>query len=142
MMNAGVRTATPADLDAIWPLVRAFATSFAPDRRRFETTFRAVLGDEAMLCLVAEHEKRVVGYLLANRHDTFFADAPVVWVEELMVDETVRRAGTGRRLMRAAEDWAHSAGAAYIALATRRASGFYAGLGYEESATFFRKTLG
>ena len=44
--------------------------------------------------------------------------------------------------MDAAERWAEDAGAAYVALATRRAAGFYARLGFEESATFFRKRLG
>ncbi len=43
--------------------------------------------------------------------------------------------------MLAAEDWADRKGAAYIALATRRAGDFYTALSYEASATFFKKTL-
>ena len=43
--------------------------------------------------------------------------------------------------MEAAEVWAAAAGAAYVALATRRAAPFYAALGYDESAAFFRKVL-
>jgi hypothetical protein len=41
--------------------------------------------------------------------------------------------------MSAAEEWSASAGAAYVSLASRRSGDFYASLGYEESATFFRK---
>ena len=43
--------------------------------------------------------------------------------------------------MTAAEQWARSIGAAYLALATRRAAAFYAALGYEDSAVYFRNTL-
>jgi hypothetical protein len=41
--------------------------------------------------------------------------------------------------MVAAENWSASKGAAYVALATRRASDFYLALGYTESAAYFRK---
>lgn len=43
--------------------------------------------------------------------------------------------------MEAAERWAVEQGAAYLALATRRAADFYRAIGYSESATFFRKDL-
>ena len=56
-----------------------------------------------------------------------------------MVAASVRGAGTGRLLMAAAESWARSIGAAYVALATRRAAPFYCALGYAESATYFKK---
>jgi hypothetical protein len=44
--------------------------------------------------------------------------------------------------MAQAEGWAREQDAAYISLATRRAANFYDALGYEDSATFFRKLLG
>jgi histone acetyltransferase (RNA polymerase elongator complex component) len=47
----------------------------------------------------------------------------------------------GRKLMDAAERWSSSAGAAYLALATRRGASFYRALGYQDSATYFRKML-
>ena len=43
--------------------------------------------------------------------------------------------------MGAAQAWASGSGAAYVALATRRAAAFYTALDYEESAVFFRKPL-
>jgi hypothetical protein len=43
--------------------------------------------------------------------------------------------------MDAVETWARDRGAAYVSLATRRASEFYLALGYDESAVFFRKML-
>jgi hypothetical protein len=43
--------------------------------------------------------------------------------------------------MRALERWAAVQGCALVALATRRAAPFYRAVGYEESATYFRKVL-
>lgn len=43
--------------------------------------------------------------------------------------------------MRGFEHEARTAGARLIALATRRASSFYEAIGYEPSATYFRKVL-
>jgi hypothetical protein len=40
-----------------------------------------------------------------------------------------------------AEDLARASGAAYVALATRRAGAFYDAVGYQESATYFKKIL-
>ena len=96
--------------------------------------------DDALV-LVAESGDRIVGYLLAHCHLTFLANGSVGWVEELMVDESWRRKGVGAALMTAAETWSTAKGAAYIALASRRAMTFYEAIGYEDSATFFRKSL-
>jgi hypothetical protein len=43
--------------------------------------------------------------------------------------------------MAAFEEWAKSKGAVLSTLATRRAARFYQAIGYEESATWFRKLL-
>ena len=52
-----------------------------------------------------------------------------------------RRVGIGRSLMTSFEDWPAGRGAKLVALATRRAAGFYRAVGYAESATYFRKPL-
>ncbi|MFF2268307.1 GNAT family N-acetyltransferase [Cellulosimicrobium cellulans] len=136
-----VRGALPDDAAALWRLVVAFATSFVPERAPFDASFASLLRDDDALVLVAVAGNDVVGYLVAHRHATLFANAPVAWVEEVMVDDLARRRGIGRLLVGAAEEWAAAAGAAYVALATRRAAPFYEALGYVESAAFFRKVL-
>lgn len=83
----------------------------------------------------------VVSYLLGQRHHTFHANGTAVWVEEIMVDRQQRGAGVGRALMAEAERWGRDAGAAYVALATRRAAAFYEALGFEASATYFKRRL-
>jgi GNAT superfamily N-acetyltransferase len=136
-----IRQAVDGDRDAVWPLARDFATSFRPERAAFDAVFARLLAREDTLLLVAVDGGSVVGYLLASTHDTFLANGPVAWVEELMVAPSLRRGGVGRSLMAAAEAWARETGAAYLALASRRAGPFYLALGYEESAVFFKKTL-
>ncbi|GEA83797.1 MAG: GNAT family N-acetyltransferase [Cellulomonas sp.] len=136
-----VRVARAADSDQVWPLARDFATSLAPRREAFEATWRALRSAPGALIAVAESDEVVVGYLLAHRHLTFLANGPVAWVEEVMVAEHRRRSGVGRDLMRHAEQWGRDNGAAYLALASRRAGAFSTALGYEESATFFKKPL-
>jgi len=121
--------------------VAHFATSFQPVYTSFVKTFADVFGRDDTLVLVAEDGSDLVGYLLASTHATFFANAPVAWVEEIMVAESARRSGVATALMARAEVWAREQGTAYISLATRRAANFYDALGYEESAVFFRKLL-
>jgi GNAT superfamily N-acetyltransferase len=62
-------------------------------------------------------------------------------VEEIMVEESCRRQGVGEMLMREFEAWARARECRLVSLATRRASAFYAAIGYEESAVYFRKLL-
>jgi hypothetical protein len=52
-----------------------------------------------------------------------------------------RRGGVGRLLVSAAEGWIEAQDAVVVGLATRRASDFWLAIGYEESATYFRKLL-
>jgi len=83
----------------------------------------------------------IVGYLLGSYHGTFFANGPVTWIEELMVSESARGQGVARKLMSSAEEWARGVPTPYVAVASRRAGDFYLRIGYEESATYYRKTF-
>ena len=133
-----VRPATAADAEAVWLLVRDFATSFTPERAAFDRVLPSLLTRDDVLVLVAETDG-VVGYLLASLHPTFFANAPVAGVEEVMVAPAHRRAGVGAALMAGAESWAAEHGAGYVSLASRRAGAFYLALGYTDSAVFYKK---
>jgi GNAT superfamily N-acetyltransferase len=138
-MTTQIRPATTADAGAIWQLVRDFATSFTPDRDAFADILPALVGRADVLVLVAESRGDVVGYLLAALHPTFFANGPVAGVQEVMVALEHRRLGIGAALMAEAEKWADARGAGYLSLASRRAGDFYLALGYEDSATFYKK---
>jgi GNAT superfamily N-acetyltransferase len=137
-----IRRAESRDSDQIWPLVQDFALSYEPEPAPFERSMTELLERPDTLLLVAEQGKTtIVGYLLASYHGTFLANGPVAWIEEVMVSESTRRQGVGSSLMSAAEAWAEAVPTAYVALASRRAGDFYLKTGYEDSATFFRKSF-
>jgi predicted N-acetyltransferase YhbS len=137
-----IRRAQPHDSDAVWQLTRQFATSFVPTAGTFTESYSSLVSRSDTLLVVADAPGTgVVGYALASTHLTLFADGPVTWIEELMVEPDRRRRGAGSALMRAVEAWSVEQGATYVALATRRAEEFYAAIGYTASATFLRKLL-
>jgi GNAT superfamily N-acetyltransferase len=136
-----VRSADPNDQDEVYPMVRDLATSFAPSQATFAVTFSGLISDPTALVLVSVDAQsgQLFGYLLGFRHETFFADGPVGWVEEIYVRPERRRAGVAKALMVEFERWAWDGGARVVALATRRAHAFYEAIGYEDSAVYFQK---
>jgi GNAT superfamily N-acetyltransferase len=135
-----IRLAGPEDASVLLDLAKELATSFAVDDACFHQSLLALFSDQSAYLAVAE-EQVVVGYILGFDHTTFYANGRVAWVEEIMVRQEQRRSGIGRLLMQSFEAWARSRNSKLIALATRRAASFYAALGYEDSATYFRKVL-
>jgi GNAT superfamily N-acetyltransferase len=136
-----IRRAELSDSDSLFSLARAFATSFSVERSAFESSFAALLRSPDAFVAVALDGEAAVGYLLGFDHNTFYANGRVSWVEEIMVAEDRRRRGIGRQLIESFEQWARSRQSKLVGLATRRAAPLYRTLGYEESATMFRKLL-
>ncbi len=137
-----VRDATLDDAGDLLVLARSFVTSFPLEDGAFhESLARLLRHRDATLLVVEGAHRKVKGYLLAFVHDTFFANEPVAWIEEIAVDPSVRRQGYGRALTEECERRALARDARLVALATRRAAPFYGSMGYEESATYLRKRL-
>jgi GNAT superfamily N-acetyltransferase len=136
-----IRRAQTQDRDAVFALAKSFATSFEVEEMVFRSAFTALITDESAYVAVAEIEQEIVGYVLAWSHETFYANGPVAWVEEITVATNHRRQGIGKALMEGVEEWASNRGCKLVALATRRAADFYAAIGYEASATYFRKKI-
>lgn len=136
-----IRPAQLADSDVLFALAGAFAASFSVERSAFESSFAALLQSPDVFLAVASDSGRVVGYVLGFDHHTFYANGRVSWVEEIMVSDDFRRRGIGRQLMENFEQWAKSRQSKLVALATRRAAAFYRSIGYDESATYFRRLL-
>ena len=136
-----IRHAEPSDADGVAGLAAELAQSFPFSATSFSASYPALLAADGTCLLLAVNGPESIGYLLGFRHLTFYANGPVAWVEEVVVRGNDRRRGTGAALMGAFERWAVAEGCTLIALATRRAAPFYRALGYEESATYFRKVL-
>jgi GNAT superfamily N-acetyltransferase len=137
-----IRQAQPSDAKALLMLAQGFATSFVVDSQLFEIALIELLSaPSSYLAVAVRNPSEIVGYVLGFSHFTFYANGKVAWVEEITVHEAFRRRGIGASLMQSVEAWATQQDAKLIALATRRAAPFYEALGYEESATYWRKLL-
>ena len=136
-----VRRAERADLDQVYGLAQALATSFVPERDAFARSFTEVQVNDSAGLWVVDRQSELIGYCLGFDHVAFYANGRVAWVEELFVKSEWRQVGVGRALMIAFEQWALKREARLVGLATRRAAVFYQALGYEESAVYYRKVL-
>ena len=136
-----LRRAEIGDEARLLSLVQEFVASFELESDSYKNSFHRLVRNESAFVMVAEADGQLVGYILGFVHDTFYANGPVAWVEEIMVHSEHRRTGLGGRLMDSFESWCKSRGAILSALATRRASKFYEAIGYEESATYYRRLL-
>jgi GNAT superfamily N-acetyltransferase len=140
-MNINFRTATSEDHKDVFELASQLATSYEASRDAFETAYQSLVGDPNVDLVVAESDSAIIGYVLAFHHLTFYANGMVSWVEEIFVREEYRRHKIGNRLMHEIEARAQKRGSTLVALATRRAGRFYQAIGYEESATYYKKAI-
>ena len=136
-----IRPARLSDADRLFPLVEQFATSYRPERAAFQRNFPLLVTAEHADCLVAEVGDRIVGYAVAFRLVTLYANGIVTELQELMVAPDQRRLGVGRRLVEAVCAGAQAVGAVEVTVPTRRAGVFYVKLGFEETAAYFKRRL-
>jgi ribosomal protein S18 acetylase RimI-like enzyme len=103
------------------------------------------LANPESLVLVAEHSGAVIGYVFADVEPTNWMElrGPCGVVQDLFVDESARRLGAGRELMRAAIAWIRSQGRSQVVLKTmtgnENAQHLFAALGFR--STMIEMTL-
>jgi GNAT superfamily N-acetyltransferase len=94
---------------------------FRPDPVRQRRGLSLMLDDRLRrVVLVAEVAGRVVGMVTGQLVVSTSEGAASVWVEDMVVDEGARRAGVGRRLLRAVEEWGAGRGATRLQLLADR----------------------
>jgi GNAT superfamily N-acetyltransferase len=140
-MNVRYRDADSKDKKDVFSLAKLLATSFTPTEDEFSKIYSSLMSDKHVDLIVAQNESELIGYILVFHHPTFYANGVISWVEELLVLEDYRGLNIGRGLMEKVENQAIQRGSKLVALATRRASEFYKAIGYEESASYFKKSL-
>ena len=136
-----IRSACLADADELFALVEQFAMSYRPSRAAFERHYPSLLAAEHVDLLVAEVNGHVVGYALAFRLLTLFANGLVAELQELMVAPEQRNRGIGQQLVQEVLERARRAGAVELTVPTRRARDYYLRLGFEETATYLKRRL-
>jgi len=146
-----IRPATVDDREALGRLGAALMRQHhAADARRFLTAERPESGygrflvsqiaNPGALVRVAEHEDLTIGYIFAGIESTNWMElrGPCGVVHDVFVDESARRLGAGRALMRAAIEWIYAQGRTQVVLQTKtgneHAQALFTALG-------FRKTM-
>jgi len=140
-VNINYRCAELQDEEELFVLAMKLATSYTLNKVDFSKVYAEILCDENADLVIAEKNSRVIGYVLSFHYSTFYANGVISWVEELIVLDEFRGMKIGKNLMDIIEEKAQKRGSKLVALATRRASGFYKSIGYDESAVYLKKTI-
>jgi ribosomal protein S18 acetylase RimI-like enzyme len=132
-----VRDATPADLDALLPLVRAFYAQFgypySEDRKA--PALGRILSDPALgRVLLVEAGGAAVGYAVLAFSFSLEYDGRTAFVDELFVAEAARGLGLGTLVLRRAAELCREAGVNALHLETEEenegAARLYGRLGF------------
>ena len=136
------RHATPDDLDALAPLFDAYRRFYEqPGDIALASAFlqaRMERGESTIL--VAEADGQLLGFCQLYPTWCSVAAARIFVLYDLFVDAGVRRAGVGRALMLAAQDFGRAAGAVRLDLSTAhanaRAQALYESLGWQRDDVY------
>jgi GNAT superfamily N-acetyltransferase len=123
-VTVNYREAVLQDEEELFVLAESLATSFKLNKQDFSGIFLELLNDTNTDLIIAENESRIIGYVLAFHHSTFYANGVISWVEEIFVLEEFRGKNIGKKLMEIIEVKALERGSKLVALATRRAASF------------------
>jgi ribosomal protein S18 acetylase RimI-like enzyme len=151
-----IRPAKPSDEEALGRYGAALMRQHhAADARRFIQVRHPEPGygrflvsripDPDSLVVVAEDAGAVVGYLFGDLEGTSWMDlrGPCGFVHDVYVDESARRRGAGRELMRVALEWFRAKGRSQVVLWTKtkneHAQRLFAALGFR--STMIEMTL-
>lgn len=133
-----IRRAHTADAPDVERLYRQLVPG-DPAVRVLPERIDQVAADPASLLLVAERSGRLAGSAFVTVClDTMYGDRPYLVIENVVVEETVRGAGVGRRLLEAVDRVAVEAGASKVMLlssaARTEAHRFFETCGYAADA--------
>ena len=143
-----VREATLDD----WPAVASLLAELGrPDVRSTQAegkarqTFEEYLKRSDTVALVAERERRVVGFIDMEFQTWLNFSSPRAWTPDLVVADGVRGQGIGGALLARAEEIARARGCWSMALESatwrERAHAFYMAHGWEATGRAFGKLL-
>ncbi len=144
-----IRPLQPGDLDAVMKLHRELGwnPAFRADGSTLRQRLSALINEENALLLVAEHNKKVVGYIHGEIVTYLLFAGSEMLISEVFVMEKMRGKGVGKALIEAMETEAVKQRCFRISVLNSREResykrGFYPSLGYEErqgTAVFIKR---
>lgn len=150
-----IRIATPQDEPAIVAMAVAFRNHLerhTPSDVQFGDSVRKLLGSQDAEFFIAMVHGQASGYVLQRYRHSMWASGTEATIEDLFVDPSVRRQGTGKALIEFALAHACQAGCASVCLDTNEfnaaSTRIYTGLGFSAMSKrwngrqiFFRKSV-
>ncbi|MGB6985829.1 MAG: GNAT family N-acetyltransferase [Candidatus Aquilonibacter sp.] len=143
-MDITVRRATPADIDVLLPLVRAYRVFYGqmPDEAGERRFIGKHLREVTSTVFLASDGRSVLGFVQIFESWSTVRLAPMLILEDLFVEPAVRGRGIARALIDAAIAYAREAGAGGMFLETavnnERAQAVYERSGWEREQTFVK----
>ncbi|MGX1474050.1 UNVERIFIED_CONTAM: ribosomal protein S18 acetylase RimI-like enzyme [Streptomyces canus] len=118
MSQLSIRLALPDDEEELARLDRATWSSLHAVTPQQQPPYRPFFGEHHLPddCLVAEADRRILGYVLLGFPTPIEANAHVRQIQGLAVSEEARGRGVGRALIRAVTDEARRRGARRLTL--------------------------
>jgi len=142
-----IRAMQAADLQTLARLYRQFWGE-ASDLHAMEQKFRALRDNEAYILLCAEEDGQVIGSVMGVVCEELYGDCkPFLVLENMIVDQTLRQKGVGRRLFEELEHRALEKNCVQMILVTEQeradACAFYESLGFHPTHNKgYKKKLG
>lgn len=138
-----IREARRDDSDRAFELLKQVASTYAPDRDAFESSFAELTGEgTSSLVLVAESSGSVVGYALTTISSLLHTNGKSAQLQELVVDNAHRGSGVGTALLEALETVCRERKVRQLTVVSSRGSAdFYERLGYRSTADFLKRTF-
>ena len=106
-----------------------------PQTKAGEEYFTKALADQDKLVLLAESEKKAVGYLIGSAHNRFDYRSQVTGeLENMLVVQEARRSGVGKALVAAMKTWLKTKGISRVYVSAyaknEKAISFYTSCGF------------
>ncbi len=137
-----VRVARHSDADRVFVLLKQLASSYAPDRVVFDSTFAFLVEDDASLLLVVEDfTGLVLGYALTTISPLLHTNGSSAQLQELVVDHDHQGAGVGTLLIETIEQICRERHVRQLTVPSRRSADFYERLGYRSTADFLKRSF-
>ena len=111
-----IRRAEPSDVQGMIALLKdlfSIEADFDFDAVKQERGLRLLLQDPKTRCamLAVDKSGHIVGMVTMQFVMSTAEGAPSGWIEDMVVDKSMRRQGLGRRLLKAVLDWGTANGA-------------------------------
>ncbi|NTV09485.1 MAG: GNAT family N-acetyltransferase [Zoogloea sp.] len=149
-MDIRIETARPDDIPELLRLLEmlfSIESDFRPDPERQRRGLAELLSRPqlAQIAVARTPDGKVAGMASVQLVISTAEGAPSAWIEDVVVDETVRGTGLGRRLLAAVLDWARQQGATRAQLLAdldnTPALDFYRHLGWEATRLGARRLM-